>query len=173
MKILILNGSPHDDGNTAALVKAFRRGAEKAGNEIVEFPIGRMKIAGCLGCEFCHTKGNGHCTRKDDMEKVYPEFDSADMIVLASPIYYFTLSGQLQCAIHRTYAIGIPKRLKQSAMILTSGSDDVYGPATRQYHMIFGDYMNLKDIGIITAHGAENKSERKIREACELGLKIR
>lgn len=173
MKILVLNGSPHVDGNTAALVQAFCRGAKEAGNEVIELPIGRMNIGGCLGCEYCHTKGNGQCVRKDDMEKVYPEFRDTDMIVLASPIYYFTLSGQLQCTIHRTYSIGIPKRLKQSAMILTSGSDDVYGPAIQQYHMIFGDYMNLNDIGIITAHGAENKSEKKIHEAYSLGLKIR
>ncbi|MGI6204249.1 MAG: flavodoxin family protein [Anaerovoracaceae bacterium] len=172
MKILVLNGSPHADGNTAALVNAFCRGAEEAGNEVTDLQIGRMNIAGCLGCERCHTGGNAECVIKDDMEKVYPEFDDADMIVLASPIYYFTLSGQLQCTIHRTYSIGIPRRLKQSALILTSGSDGVYGPAIQQYHMIFGDYMNLKDAGIITAHGAENKSERKIDEAYALGLKI-
>lgn len=173
MKILILNGSPHRDGNTAALVNAFSRGAVEAGNEIVELPVGNYTIGGCLGCEYCHTKGNGKCARRDDMDKVLPEFTDTDMVVLASPIYYFTLSGQLQCAIHRTYAVGIPKRLKASAMILTSGSDGVYGPAAEQYHLIFGDYMHLKDFGIITAHGKENKSEAKIREAYELGRSIR
>lgn len=173
MKILVLNGSPHANGNTSTLVKAFVRGAEESGNEVMELPIGRMRISGCLGCEYCHTRGNGQCARKDDMEKVYAALHDADMIVLASPIHYFTLAGQLQCAIQRTYAVGIPRRLKQSAMILTSGADGVYAPATQQYHMIFEDYMGLKDAGIITAHGYENKSEEKIKEAYSLGLSIR
>nr|WP_224168774.1 MULTISPECIES: NAD(P)H-dependent oxidoreductase [Eubacterium] len=55
------------------------------------------------------------------MQKIYPHFEQADMIVLASPVYYLHISGQLQCAITRTYNIGIPKNLKKAALILSSG----------------------------------------------------
>ena len=85
-----------------------------------------MKIAGCLGCEYCHGKGEGKCVQKDDMEKVIPAYLNSDMIVFASPIYYFTLSAQLQAAIHRTYSIDIPKNVKKVALIMSSGSPFVY-----------------------------------------------
>ena len=79
MKIVVLNGSPHKTGNTAALVDAFQKGATSAGHEVVVCPVGTMNIKGCLGCEYCHTKGEGACIQKDDMQKVYPELNSADI----------------------------------------------------------------------------------------------
>lgn len=129
MKILILNGSPRINGNTAAMVNAFAAGAEDAGHKIKVIPVGRKKIAGCLGCEYCHKKGKGKCIQKDDEEEVYKALNEAEMLVLASPIYYYTLSAQLQAALHRTYAIGIPPKLRQTALLLSSGAPDVYGPA--------------------------------------------
>ena len=66
MKIAILNGSPRKE-NTAAMVDAFKAGAEEAGNEVCVLHVGRMKINGCLGCEYCHSKGEGQCVQKDDM----------------------------------------------------------------------------------------------------------
>ena len=65
MKILVLNGSPRKNGNTAALVEAFKEGAESAGNEVKVWNVGTMKIAGCLGCEYCHTKGAGQCVHNE------------------------------------------------------------------------------------------------------------
>ena len=66
MKITVLNGSPRV-GNTSAMVDAFREGAEKGGHEVCVMHVGRMKINGCLDCEYCHTKGEGKCIQKDDM----------------------------------------------------------------------------------------------------------
>ena len=57
----------------------------------------KKKIAGCLACEYCHTKGNGACVQKDDMQEVYSLLGEADMLVIASPIYYHGVSGQLKC----------------------------------------------------------------------------
>ena len=104
MKVVILNGSPHPNGNTKAMVEAFTRGAKSAGHEVVECPVGSMNIKGCLGCEYCHTKGEGKCVQRDDMDKVYPELASADAVVFASPVHYFMISGQLQSVIARFYA---------------------------------------------------------------------
>lgn len=59
----------------------------------------KKEIAGCKACEYCHTKEYGVCNIKDDMEEIYKALEEAEMIVIASPIYYFSLSGQLQCAI--------------------------------------------------------------------------
>lgn len=172
MRILVLNGSPRPKGNTAAMVEAFTRGAEEAGNQVDVFSVGHMKIAGCLGCEYCHTEGNGACIQDDDMQKIYPYFEQADMIVLASPIYYLGFSGQLQCAVTRTYNIGIPKNLKKAALILSSGADDVYDGAVYAYNYGFIEYMNLQNLGVYTAYGSQNKSKEKIEELYQFGKSL-
>lgn len=92
MKILILNGSPRAKGNTAAMVAAFQKWAEEAGNKVTVVPVAKKKIAGCIGFEYCHTKGDGKCVQKDDMQEIYPMMKEADMIVLASPIYYYGIT---------------------------------------------------------------------------------
>ena len=95
----------------------------------------------------------------------------AEMLVIASPIYYFGLTGQLQCVIHRTYAVGIPKKLKKSMLILSSGSEDVYEGAIYEYRQTFIDYMGLKDMGIYKAHGTKNRSKIFLAELKEAGEK--
>ena len=170
MKILVLNGSPRVHGNTAAMVKSYTEGSKEAGNDVTVFEVCKKKIAGCLGCEYCHTKGQGACVQKDDMQELYELIKEAEMLVIASPIYYFGFSAQLQAAIHRTYAIGIPKKLKKAALILSSGSEDVYDGAIYEYKKIC-EWMKITDMGIITAYGEENGSSEKLSEAHALGLR--
>ena len=169
MKILVLNGSPRPNGNTAAMVSAFCDGAAESGHDITVVPVCQKKIGGCLACEYCHTKGNGACVQKDDMQEIYPILDAAEMIVLASPVYYHNFTGQLQCAINRIYALDKPKNLKKAALILSSGDDDVYGGALYEYENSFLSYLELENMGIFTAHGKQNKSEEKLRELYEFG----
>ena len=166
MNILVLNGSPRKNGNTAAMVEAFKEGAESAGNAVTVMNVGRMKIAGCIACEYCHTKGNGVCAQKDDMAEVTAELKKADMLVLAAPIYYFTMCGQLQCTIDRFYALGRMDNIKKTALLLSSESPNVYDGAIAQYKDMIG-YLGMKDVGIITANGSENKSEKKLAEIKE------
>ena len=169
MNILVLNGSPRADGNTTAMVEAFVAGARENGHNISVVPVCRKKIAGCLACEYCHTKGKGKCIQQDDMQEVYPVLEEADMIVLASPVYYHSFTGQLQCAINRIYALDKPKHLKKAALILSSGSDGVYGGTIYEYQNSFLDYLKLEDMGIFTAYGKQNKSEEKLEELRAFG----
>ena len=169
MNILVLNGSPRPKGNTAAMIAAFVEGAGKSGHEITIIDVCQKKIAGCLGCEHCHTKGNGVCIQKDDMQEICRALESAEMLVIASPIYYFGYSGQLQCAIHRTYAIGIPRKLKKAMLILSSGSNNVFDGAIYEYRKAFLEYMNLQDMGIYTAYGSQNKSRGILTQLKEAG----
>lgn len=173
MNILILNGSPRPNGNTAAMVAAFSDGAKQSGHKVNIVNVCQKKIAGCLACEYCHTKGNGACIQKDDMQEVYPLLEEAEMIVLASPIYYHSFSGQLQCAINRIYALDKPKNLKKAALILSSGSDHVYCGAIYEYQNSFLNYLNLEDMGIFSAYDKQNKSDEKLNELWEFGKTLK
>ena len=172
MKIIVLNGSPRPNGNTAAMVEAFVEGASGKGHNITVVPVCQKKIAGCLACEYCHTKGEGKCIQLDDMQEVYPILDAAEMIVLASPIYYHSFTGQLQCAINRIYALDRPKNLNKAALILSSGDDDVYGGALYEYQNSFLNYLKLEDMGIFTAFKDQNKSEEKLNELRQFGSSL-
>ena len=161
MKIAILNGSPRKE-NTAAMIEAFREGAEEAGHEVEVLHVGKMKINGCLGCEYCHTNGKGKCIQKDDMEKIMPAYLESDMVVFASPIYYFAPTAQLEAAWQRVYCIGKPAKATKAALLLSSGSG-AYDAAIAQYKAFTG-YVGIQDMGVCTATGDENKSEAKLAE---------
>ncbi len=161
MKIVILNGSPRI-GNTAAMADAFAVGAREAGHDVEILHVGKMKIGGCLACEFCHTKGEGKCVQKDDMEKVMPAYREADMVVFASPIYYFDTTAQLSAAVQRVYAIGKPAA-KKAVLLLSSGSAGSQGGAIAKYKGLLA-VTQIEDAGIITAAGDENRSEAKMEE---------
>ena len=169
MKILVLNGSPRPRGNTAAMVEAFAEGARESGHEVTVIPVCQKKIGGCLACEYCHTKGEGKCVQQDDMQEIYPVLEEAEMIVLASPIYYHSFTGQLQCAINRIYALDKPKNLKKAALIMSSGSDHVYCGAIYEYQNSFLNYLKLEDMGIYSAYGEQNKSQAKLEELKAFG----
>ena len=176
MKILVLNGSPRPQGNTKQMIEAFRQGAESAGHEVTVLDVCRMKVAGCLACEYCHTKGNGVCAQRDDMDKIYPLLRESDMLVLASPMYYHNMSGQLKCVIDRFYANMKPKdhgKLTKIAMILSSGSPEMYVGAEFSYKGDFLDYLGLENMGVFTAHGDENGSPAKLEELRSFGASLK
>lgn len=170
MNILILNGSPRTSGNTAALVKGFKEGALSKGHQVNVINVGKLRLNGCVACEYCHEKGNGKCIVKDDMQQIYEGLDKADMVVFASPVYYWGFSGQLQSAITRFYAPNVPKARKY-ALLLSSQSPGVYDGIISQYRSMLG-YFGAENAGIVTAAGDENKSPAKIKEACTLGASL-
>ena len=161
MKIAILNGSPRKQ-NTEAMVNAFAEGAKEAGHEVEILHVGKMKIAGCLGCEYCHGKGEGKCIQKDDMEKLMPAYLESDMVVFASPIYYFSMTAQLEAALQRVYCIGKPAKAAKAALLLSSASG-AYDAAITQYKAFTG-FTGIEDMGVCTATGDENKAEAKMAE---------
>lgn len=173
MKILVLNGSPRPRGNTAKMVKAFRSGAESAGHSVKVFEVCKMNIHGCLACEYCHTRGEGRCIQMDDMQQIYPYLEKTDMLVIASPIYYHNLSGQLKCAIDRLYAPDKPRKLRRIAMLLSSGSPGVYDGAQFSYYGDFVNYLGCEPMGIITSRGNENGSAEKLEEIRAFGAGLR
>lgn len=172
MQILVLNGSPRPNGNTKGMVEAFREGAVSAGHRVDVVDVCRLKINGCLACEYCHTKGHGTCVQKDDMQQIYSLLKETEMLVLASPIYYHGITGQLKCALDRFYSAAYPSKppkLKKAAMLLSSGDANMYDGAMFSFQGDFLDYLGLENMGIYTAHGAENGSRKKLEELRTFG----
>ena len=146
MKVLILQGSPRANGNTAWMAEECRKAAEAAGHEVTLVDVAHKKIAGCLACEYCHGKGNGACIQKDDMQELYPLLAEAEVLVLAAPIYYFTMSAQIQAPIQRIYNMNKPPKVKKMAMLIG------------EYHGI-QRYWGVEDAGIVTAKIDEQKTD--------------
>ena len=175
MNILVLQGSPRLKGNTAQMTAAFREGAESVGHQVNVVNVCHKKIAGCLACEYCHSKGHGQCAQQDDMQEIYDLLHEAEMLVIASPIYYHGISGQLKCTLDRFYAAaypGRPPRLKKVAMILRSGDPEMYDGAMFSYQGDFLGYLGLEDAGVITAYGGQNGSNAKLAECRALGASL-
>ena len=131
------------------MIQAFCEGLETAGHEYGVYEVCKMNIHGCLACEYCHTKGNGQCVQKDDMQFVYHELQEAEMLVIASPIYYHGLSGQLKCTIDRFYAAAYPnkpEKLKKVAMFLSSGDPDMYDGALFSRTCMTGRCSHIREI---------------------------
>ena len=176
MNILVLNGSPRPKGNTRQMVDAFTEGATSAGHQVNVVNVCQKNIKGCIACEYCHTKGHGTCVQKDDMQEVYSFLKEADMLVLASPIYYHGISGQLKCAIDRFYSAAYPARpprLKKIAMFLSSGDADMYDGAMFSFEGDFLGYLKLENMGVFTAHGNENGSAEKLDEIKKFGASLK
>lgn len=176
MNILVLNGSPRPQGSTKHMIEAFRKGAASVGHTVNVADVCKKKISGCLACEYCHTKGKGACVQKDDMQEIYTLLDETEMLIIASPIYYHGISGQLKCVIDRFYSVAYPAkpaRLKKVAMFLSSGDPEMYGGALFSYKGDFLDYLGLEDMGVFTSHGAENGSAKKGQELFDFGASLK
>lgn len=170
MVIKILNGSPRKE-NTAAMAEAFAEGAREVGHDVEILHVGQMKIAGCLGCEYCHTKGEGKCVQQDDMSQVIAAYKDADMVVYASPIYYFGMTAQIMAAMQRVYCIGKPPKAKKAALLLSSGSPGTTGGAVTTYKDMIS-YIGMEDAGICMLAGEENKAEDKLAEIRDMAKKL-
>lgn len=114
MFVLGLQGSPRKKGNTAYLLSTVMSGAEKRGAETEQVFVPDLNIEPCLGCGFCEKKG--YCVNMDDdmARTIFPAIRRADIVILASPVYFYNVTAQLKRLIDRTQALWSRKyRLKQ------------------------------------------------------------
>ena len=177
-KILVVTGSPRKKGNTNLLADAFIQGAEAAGNEVYRFDAGRAQIKGCLDCKYCFAH-DGECAQKDDMQEAYPLLHECDILVLASPIYFFTISAQIKAFIDRLFcSVTKPFAIKSTALLTVQEDKDpaVADNAANTYRSIIS-YTNWKDLGVVSVPGVSEAGaiigNAKLDEARELGAGIK
>lgn len=174
MKIVCLLGSPRPKGNSSTLARLFCEKAKEMGGKIQTVHLNKLTYRGCQACMACKTKLD-KCILKDDMEKVLDAVRGADILVLASPIYYGEVSSQVKAFIDRTYSYLTsdyvtnphPSRLlpgKKMVFILTQGQpdDQQFDDVFPRYDFFFKWYgfeesyliraCGVMDIGDVEAH---------------------
>ncbi len=176
-KIVILNGSPRRNGNTSALVKSFTEGAESAGNTVTEFFLDSMEIHGCKGCFGGHSSQDCPCVQQDDMAKIYPAVKDCDVVVLATPLYYWNMSGQIRTAIDRLFALeeGDGNLLrghdKSSALLMAAEGHDFDDVVLYYDHLM--EHLRWKNLGHVLAGGngdvGDIQGKPELQKAYELG----
>lgn len=121
-KVLILSGSPRKGGNSDLLCDAFLRGAQEAGHQVEKIFLRDKKVAPCNACYYC-TKSGGECAIQDDMGEILDKMQDADVIVMASPVYFYSIDAQMKAVIDRSVArwTNIPN--KEFYYIMTAAED--------------------------------------------------
>ncbi|MCD7883973.1 MAG: flavodoxin family protein [Lachnospiraceae bacterium] len=116
MKVLMLNGSPHKNGNTAVALQEMEKVFQKEGVETEIVQAGNQAIRGCIACGACREKGK--CVFDDLVNEVAPKFQACDGLVVASPVYYASANGTLVSLLDRLfYSTGFDKRMKVGASV--------------------------------------------------------
>ena len=179
-KIVILNGSPRRSGNTSALVQKFTEGAESAGNTVTEFFLDKMDIHGCKGCFGGHSSQECPCVQKDDMAQIYPVVKECDVVVLATPLYYWNMSGQIRTAIDRLFALEegdgnlLRGHNRGSALLMAAEGNGFEDVLTYYDHLM--QHLKWKNLGHVLAGGngdvGDIGGKPELEQAYELGKSI-
>lgn len=118
--ILIISSSPRKNGNSQMLCEQFKRGAEEKGHTVTLIRLMEKKIGFCRACDGC-MRNDGTCVLNDDMEEILKLFQEADVIVLATPVYFYGISAQMKTFIDRTYPIWQHLGKKEVYYIISAG----------------------------------------------------
>lgn len=122
-KVLILSGSPRKGGNSDLLCDEFQRGAEECGHSVEKIRVAAKEIHPCIACYHCRDNG-GACVFRDDMAEVLQKMIDADVLVLASPVYFYSIDAQLKAVIDRTVARWLDVKNKELYYIVTMADED-------------------------------------------------
>lgn len=121
-RVLILSGSPRKGGNSDLLCDEFARGAQEAGHDVEKLRVAAKKVAPCSACYYCRSHG-GACVYKDDMADILQKMIDADVLVLASPVYFYSIDAQLKAVIDRTVARWLEVKNKEFYYIVTMADE--------------------------------------------------
>ena len=189
-KILIVLGGGRANGNTAQLVEAFIKGAAKAGHHTELVSLNKLTVNGCLGCNAC--RYGKPCVQKDDFHSLVPKIKEADLIVFASPLYFWTISSKIKAFLERFYCIAEKDEhpplgryekypIKDCALLMTSADNFfwTFDQALSYYHFTLVNYIGFHDKGALLAGGCGDTNGKPqisktdhLEKAYEFGLHI-
>ena len=177
MSILIISGSPRKGGNTELLAEAFAKGAAKHHHvEIVS--VRDYKVNPCLGCNACFKSEANTCAQKDDMTVIYEKMSQADMLVIASPVYFYSISAQLKAVIDRFHnPIRDTFHIKKMAILLVGAASlpELFDAILTEYNLCL-KFFDIEDAGKVLVRGVKDKGDINnsdaLNEAYTLGLSI-
>ncbi len=175
-KVLILSGSPRKGGNSDLLCDEFMRGAQEAGHTVEKIRVQEKKIACCLACYAC--RNTGVCAIRDDMAEVMQKMIDCDVLVLASPVYFYSINAQLKAVIDRSVCRWTEVKNKEMYYIMTAADGEKTSMDTTL--ACFRGYADCVEgaveKGIIYGTGVyqagEVKTKAVMKEAYEMGKKV-
>lgn len=176
--IVVIVGSPRKNGNTERLADALIRGARAAGHTVEKLRVTSQKIGACLGCNACYRDPEHRCVLHDGMEACYALLAQADVIVIATPIYFYGVSAQLKCMIDRLHnPIRNSFRVKKLGLLAVCAdqAEDTFDSVIAMYRAALR-YFSLTDGGVVTVPGVAEKGDiegnPKLQAAEEMGEKL-
>ena len=162
--ILVVQGGGRPNGNTAQLTNAFIKGAKEAGHHIETVSLAKTEIKGCMGCNAC--RYGKPCVIKDGFNDLVPTIKAADLIVFASPLYFWTISSSIKAFIERFYCIAEEDTappfgryekypVKDCALLMTSADNLfwTFEQAASYYQFALVNYIGFADKGMLLAGG--------------------
>ena len=159
MKIIVLTGSPRENGNSNRLADSFCHGAKTAGHEIQRFDTAALDIRPCKACDWCRSHG-GHCLLSDGMQQIYPHLAAADMVALVTPLYYYGIAAQLKAAIDRFYAVNSQLYDREAVFLCACAETDLSMTQAIQDHFhTLCRFLRWQNRGVLIASGVENAGE--------------
>jgi multimeric flavodoxin WrbA len=185
--ILILSGSPKKNGNTAVLVKWFSEGCRSKGAKIklVNTAFLKYKASGCTSCRICQRREKYECVIADEAKPVLALMVEADVIVMATPLYFFSASAQLKHIIDRMFSLykwdnkanTMETPLKgKTFVLLASAFENIGLDVLEKSFVLIADYSDMKFESLLVPNAGESGGIRKrggIREkAIALGKKV-
>ncbi len=182
-KVLVLLGSPRKKGNSAILADQITKGAKSGKAKVETIYLHGKNIAPCKGCMSCQKKASKGCSIQDDMQEVYLKLIESDAWVIASPVYWFTMSAQTKIFMDRCFALPAykkdPFRGKRIAIAMTYGDEDPFTSgcvnALRTFQDAYG-FTESPIVGMVYGSamdaGQIRSNEKVMQEAFDLGKKL-
>lgn len=155
MRSVVILGSPRKNGNSATLANRAMEGINEAGGVYDSFYLNRMSIRPCQACEYCRRSNVGQCAIRDDMQTIYDQLAAADSLLLASPIYMFSVTAQLKLFLDRCYAVPHALQGKRIGIIITYGEKDEFSSgAINAIHALRDEYRYKQATILGIVHGS-------------------
>ncbi len=176
-KVLIISTSPRKGSNSDALADSFAKGAKEAGNEVEKVNLAGKQIEFCRGCFACQT--TKRCVIRDDADLIEQKMEHADVLVFATPIYYYEMSGQMKTMLDRGNPLYTTEYAFRDVYLLSSAAEDEEHVSKRAQSGLEGwieCFEHARLAGSVFAGGVTGVNEMEqhpaMQQAYEMGLHV-